>query len=87
MQLLCAAESNHTTTALLLLRLGGAKIDLKDRHGRTSLSYSIARGNVPLTLALISDVCGLAVRLRRIGPRAPERTQPAARLPDLPLSG
>lgn len=57
---MCAADANQTITALLLLKCGGARTDLKDRQGRSSLSYAITRQNVALTLALISNVCGLA---------------------------
>ena len=57
---MCAADANQTITALMLLRCGGARTELKDKQGRSSLSYAIARENVPLSLALISNVCGYA---------------------------
>lgn len=57
---MCAADANHTVTALMLVRQGGTCSELRDRLGRSSLSHAIARENVALTLTLISHICGLA---------------------------
>ena len=58
--LMRAIHANQTITALLLLRYRGAKVAIRDMQGRSSLSYAIARNNLALTLALISNICGLA---------------------------
>ena len=59
--LMRAIDTNQTSTALLLLRLRtGSKVTMRDKHGRSSLSYAISRSNLPLMLALISNICGLA---------------------------
>ena len=38
----------------------GARVATKDSAGRSSLSFAILRSNIALTLALITDICGLA---------------------------
>tara|TARA_B110001452_G_scaffold169606_1_gene141855 strand:+ start:216 stop:4025 length:3810 start_codon:yes stop_codon:yes gene_type:complete len=58
--LMRAIQANQTVAALLLLRYNGARVGVKDHHGRSSLSYAIARSNLALILALISSICGLA---------------------------
>lgn len=59
--LMRAIDANQTTTALLLLRLrSGSKVTIRDKYGRSSLSYAISRSSLPLILALISNITGLA---------------------------
>jgi ankyrin repeat protein len=57
--LMRATRGNHTVTALILAA-HGARVDVADKEGRSSLSYAITCSNLTLCIAFTSAICGLA---------------------------